>query len=225
MTVAEILERALSRSRRFVPEGTSATLTGTEAVSVVQDSLDALFQIGARVNPAFYGDSEDVTYSSGWARPTTAEAVDRIERADGEEVIVVPRSQPNAEPGFPCVYRWGRVYHPAGVTAGPETSETLTFLFSRIPERLSADTDEIDEAYPEGHTTLLELDVAIRAAIKDGGPTAEIVEALGGERTEAFRRYVAFLEHETTNERRSYGLVRKFTTNTLVPLHSMLAGG
>lgn len=229
MTVQEVIDRAMARSRRFVPEGTGATASPTELVDAVQDSLHALFQIAARVNPSFYGDTETVNYSAalgGWPRPAAAEAVERIERADGEEVIVVPMDQRNAEPGFPCVYRWGRVYKPAGTTPGPDAGEALVFYFSRVPDTLVDETSEIDAAYPVSCVALLELDVAIRLAIKDGGPTAdELLQPLLAERTEALRRYVAHLEHETVDERRAYGLVRKFSTNTLVPLHSMLAGG
>lgn len=208
-----------------MPDGPGATATAAELVPAVQDSLHALFQIAARVNPAFYGASVAVVWASGWPRPTDAEAIERIERADGENVVVVPSDQRQAEPGFPCVYRWGQTYFPAGVTPGPEEGETLTFFYSRQPAALSAPTDSIDSAYPTSHRTLLELDTAIRLAIKDGGATTEILEALGGERHDALSRYVAHLEHETIGERRTHGHIRKFNTATLVPVHSMLAGG
>lgn len=226
MTVQDVLDRAFARSRRFIPEGAGATAAPEELVPAVQDSLHALFQIGARVNGAYYGTSLAVAYvAPGWTRPADAESIDRIERSTGEEVVVVAMDQRDAEPGFPSIYRWGGIYRPAGVTPGPEAGETLTFFYSRRPASLSSATSTIDAAFPTSHRTLLELDVAIRLGIKDGGPSAEILGALGEERTEALKRYVAFLEHETVGERRSYGLVRKFATNTLVPLESMLAGG
>lgn len=229
MTVQDVLDRAFARSRRFVPESTA---TYDELVPAVQESLQALFQVAARVNGAFFGASADVPYAApGWARPSDAESVTRIERGAasganaGEEVVVVPMEQRDAEPGFPCVYRWGGLYRPSGVTSGPEAGETLTFFYSRQPAALSAPDDPIDAAFPVSHRVLLELDVAIRIAIKDGGATAEVLTPLASERREALNRYIAFLEHETAEERRSYGLVKKFVTNTLVPLESMLAGG
>lgn len=229
MTVQDVLDRAFARSRRFVPEGVGMTASPAELVPAVQDSLYALFQIAARVNPAFYGASRTVAYDAvagGWPRPGDAEAIERIERADGEEVVVVPMDQQAAEEGFPSVYRWGRIYKPAAVTTGPNAGEALTFYFSRVPNALVDENSVIDSAFPESHRTLLELDVAIRLALKDGGLTAgETLAPLVEERREALLRYVAFLEHETIEERRDYGLVRKFSTNTLVPLHTMLAGG
>lgn len=225
MTVQQILDRAFARSRRWIPEGTG-TASPEELVPAVQDSLNALFQIAARVNGAYFGASKTVSYAApGWKRPDDAESIDRIERASGEEVVVVPMDQRQAEPGFPCVYRWGGLYRPAGVTPGPNAGEPLTFFYSRMPAQLASPASAIDPAYPTSHLTLLELDVAIRIALKDGGPSVELVQPLRDERTDALHRYVAFLEHETADERRSYGLIRKFATNTLVPLHSMLAGG
>lgn len=223
MTVQEVIDRAMARSRRFVPDSTASA---EELVPAVEASLHALFQVAARVNGAYYGASRQVPYQApGWRRPDDAESIDRIERSDGEPVVVVPMDQRRSEPGFPCVYRWGGIYRPAGVTPGPAAGETLTFYYSRHPAPLNSPSDSIDAAFPASHRALLELDVAIRIALKDGGPTAELVQPLLLERESALNRYVAFLEHETVGERRSYGLVRKFATNTLVPLHSMLAGG
>jgi hypothetical protein len=225
LSVQQIIDQAFARSRRLVPEGPGATAQPAELVPVVQESLYALFQVAARVNSAFYGASLTVPYASGWARPSDAELIERIERTTGENVVVVPVDQRQQEPGFPSVYRWGGVFFPAGVTPGPEAGESLVFFYSRRPAPLSSATSTIDPAFPESHRALLELDVAIRLVLKDGGPTADILDALRAERTDALRSYVAFLEHETVGERRAIALVRRFSTNTLVPLESILAGG
>lgn len=226
MTVAEIIDRAFARSKVLVPPGEpGASASYAELVPVVQDSLHALFQIAARVNPAYFGASEPVAYASGgWPRPDAAEAVEAIERADGERVVIVPRGQRTfAEPGFPCVYRWGRVYRPAGVTPGPEADETLTFFFSRVPEALVDENSTIDADYPRSHASLLECDVAVRAVIKDGGAAAEIAPAVVAERRDALRRYVAHLEHETLGVRWADGPT--LPTPSLVSLEALLAGG
>lgn len=226
MTVQDVLDRAFARSRRFVPEGVGMTASPAELVPAVQDSLYALFQIAARVNPAFYGASRTVAYDAvagGWPRPSDAESIERIERATGEEVVVVPIDQQDAEEAFPSVYRWGRIYKPAAVATGPDAGEALTFYFSRVPDALVDEDSDIDSAFPESNSTLLELDVAIRLAIKDGGATAaETLQPLVSERAAALRRYVAFLEHETVGVRWRDGPPGR--TASLAALESLLAG-
>ena len=223
MTAQEVIDRAFSRSKRFLPNGTA---TPEELVPVVQDSLYALFQIAVRVNPDYFGADKVVEYTTpGWYRPSDAESVQLIERVGGGEVAVVSLNQRKAEPGKPSVYERGGIYRPAGVAAGPDPGESLTFFYSRSPAILVAPTSDIDPAFPESHRTLLELDVAIRMALKDGGPTADIVGALGAERRDALRRFVAFLEHETVGLHFTYGTRRRATEQSLVSLESLLAGG
>lgn len=222
-TAQDIIDRALMRWKGFQP-GVSAT--DSELLLDVGYALAAMYAVAARVNPYFFGDSKVVAYSApGWARPADAESVFRIERDSGEEVVVVPIDDKKAEAGKPSVYRWGQVYRPAGVTPGPTTDESLTFFYSKRAPMPATLNEDLDSAWPEHCNELLALEVAIRIGIKEGGQIAGgIVQAFSEERLRHFQRYIAFLEHEDIGERRRFALVRQFNTNTLVPVHSLLAG-
>ncbi len=224
-TAKQIILMAYAKSKRNNP-GTDASETG-ELLPLLHRALSALFAVGARVNPYFFAASSSVAYAGvGWPRPAAAEAVFGVETASGVEVVVVPREQKDAEPGLPSVYRWGQVYRPTGGVQGPTAADTLTFLYSKVPDAIATLDTELDPLWREGYNELLALELAIYMALKDGGERATSeVPPLREQRDAWVNRFVAHLEHETVGERRSYGHIRRFNTNTLVPIASLLAGG
>lgn len=194
-----------------------------EGRRIVQRSLQGLFAVAARVNPEYYGVDVDVDFdiaANGWLRPAVAEAVYRIERTDfGDEVIVVPRFDRQADVARPALYRRGKVYLSAGNPLDP-VNETLRFCCSKVPDALAAIADPVDALYPDHFAALLELEVAMYIALKDG--RMDEVAALRPQRDEWAALYIAHLEHETSNEVRRTGTLRTFQTPQLL---AMLAGG
>lgn len=217
-TVQQVLTAAYAKSTKNRPGaiGTEAT----ELVAVVGRALQGLFALGARVNPAFFGASAAVAYAApGWARPADAEAVLRIESSAGQEVVVVPLEDRQAELGKPAVYQLGQVYRGAGNALDP-TSGTLTFYYARRAQVPAALADPLDPLWPEAYLELLVLEVASALALKDG--RLDEVQALAAERNMWLARFVAFLEHESRVVSRSYGQVQHVPLAALVPL---LQGG
>ena len=220
-TVATILERAYAKSMKNAPDRLLAD--ATEGVNIVNVSLRALFCIGARVNVFFFATEEEIAFGSGgWGRPAAAESVFHMEH-EGEPVITVPFDDRAAEPTRKAVYRFGQVYRSAG-NPGDPTSGTLTFYYSRHPAAAGAPADSLDAMWPTAFDPLLEHEVAIHVALKDGGREEEVAILRDG-RDRWLRLFLAHLEHETINEYRRFGTVRYAPSDSVVPLASLLAGG
>lgn len=218
MTAQEVINLAYKESKRNVPDVTADE--ATELLPVLYRLLVGFFQLGARINPAFFGDTDDIAFQDpGWARPATAEAVYGIEKADGTEIEVVPRDQKDAEPGFPSVYPWGQIYRIANDANGAlQTTDTLTFFFSKIPDALPQLTSVIDPLWPERFKELLALELALYLARKESGERAEQeVPLLTPERDRLYQQFTAALEHETVGEAREFGRRETFNTPTIVP--------
>lgn len=196
----------------------------TELLNVVIRATRGLWAFAARINPTFFSTSTSVAFASpGWARPVNAESVFRIENVTPVEVVVVDIDDRKAETGKPAVYRLGQIYRGAGNALDP-ISGNLTFFFSKRPTdpaNLDALLDPLWEG-AEQFNELAILEVAIYLALKDG--RAEEIPGLTADRDNWAQLFAAFLEHETVNVVRRYGHVRRFNTDSLVPVMSLLAG-
>jgi len=179
-----------------------------EIVGVVHRSLRRYFTEGARVNPRVFSRTMEVGFSAtvfGWPKPS-ANAVYRIERGDGVEVIRVDFDQKDADPARPAVYELGGVYYPAGNALDPSAG-SLFFFISVRPRPLSAMTGDpagtLDPLWPEDFNGLLVLDVAMYLDRKD----SRSVELAA--RTEEWKlemeRYRSFLEMGNREVVRDYG--------------------
>jgi hypothetical protein len=225
-TPQDILEAAYAKSLKN-RAGTIATET-TELLQVVIRALRGLYAFAARINPAFFGDTATVAEASGWPRPPGAESVFRIEfnASPNAEVVVVPFDDRTAEEGLPAVYSFGQYYQSAGNALDP-TTEALDFYYAKRPDDPASVTATIDPLWVEQFNELLILEVAIYLAQKDLGESgrADELKVLMADRDRWLNLFVAHLEHETANERRRSGHVRRFNTNWMVPLNSLVAGG
>lgn len=218
----DILDAAYAKSLKNRP-GEIAT-NATELLKLVVRAMHGLYAYAARVNPMYFAETASVVYATpGWARPATAESVIRIEKADGTEVVVVPYDQRNAEPGKPALWRFGQVYRPASTNTINPQNESLTFFYSKRPTTPASLSATLDALWAEQFNELLALEVAIYLALKDG--RGEEVPGLTADRDRWIALYSAFLEHETAQERRSYGHAHRFTGPSLVSLTALLAGG
>ncbi len=134
----------------------------------------------------------------------------------------MPFDQRLAESGLPSVYRLGQVFRSSGNASDP-TSGDLTFFYAKTPTDAATLETSIDSMWPETYKELAVLEVATYLAAKDEreDETAYLVI----ERDKWLRMFLAFLEHETANERRSYGMAVPFNTGSMVPIASLLAGG
>lgn len=221
MKPEDILNDAYPKSKKFQPGKIVAE--ATEGLGVVNRVIRTFFQIGVRVNPTYFGDSATVAHNgtTGWPRPTYAEAVYRLEQS-GSEVVVVPFDQRAIEAGKPAVYRWGQIFRSAGNTGDP-TSGSIDFFYSKRPADATSLTDDIDSLWPEAYAELATLEVAAYMAAKD--KLTEELAYFVTERDRWLRLFIAHLEHETLNERRSWGHIQEFNTGSLVPVASLLTGG
>jgi hypothetical protein len=212
MIAAEIIAAAWLRSRKNDAEITADS--ELELLPVLQRKLRKRIAQSVRVNRTFYSDVLAVpAFNSAWPRPVAAVSVFRIERASGKQVAVVDVDESDADPARPSVYELGGAFHPAGVPAGPDPAETLTFFFVRraiVPTTL---LDSIDPAFPDDHVDVLILDVAAHLALKDG--RSEELAIIGAELQEAEAMYVQSLEHSTLNVQRRRNQAQQFTSQRL----------
>lgn len=220
MTPEDILNDAYPKSKKFQPGKIVAE--STEGLGLVNRVIRTMFQIGTRVNPTFFGATSTVAFASpGWARPAAAEAIYRLE-VSGAEVVVVPFGQRTIESGKPAVYRLGQIFRSAG-NAGDPASGNIDFFYSKRPTDAATLATAIDSLWPEAYSELATLEVAAYMAAKD--KLGDELAYFTSERDRWLRMFIMFLEHETMNERRSYGHVQMFNTGSLVPIASLLAGG
>lgn len=216
-TVQQILTAAYAKSTKNRP-GTIAT-ENTELLQTVYRAMAGLFAFAARVNPTYFAKSSGVVGAgapASFARPADAESIFRIETNTGAEVAVVPYFDKSAESGMPAVYRIGQQFISAGNAGDPAAGVTLTFFYSKRPDVPATLASTIDPLWNEQYNELLVLEVAIYLAAKDG--RMDEVQQLVGERNRWVALFVAFLEHETSNERRRFGHLNRINTNTLMPL-------
>lgn len=223
-TTRMILQWAYGKSLKNVP-GAIAT-ESDELFQLVLRAMRGLYAAAARVNPTFFGTSANVVFAgTGWARPQDAELIFRLTNATtnpGSEIVVVPFDNPMTEPGMGAVYRWGQVYIPAGHALDPINTDHINFFYSKRPS-VPANLDAtIDALWQEDFNELLVLIVALYLAEKDG--RKEEIEGYMRDIEKWTGLYVAFLEHETVNERKNYGHIHRFNTPSMVPILSLLTG-
>ncbi len=222
-TVQQILDAAHSRSTKNDP-GLIAT-QATELLQVVIRAMRGLYAFAARVNPIYFAEQINVPFAAGgWIRPAAAESIWRIELPAGTEVVVVPYDdRAKAEPTKPAVYEFGQKFRPATALAPNPQAGDLVFFYAKRPADPANLAANLDALWTEQFNELLILEVSVYLALKDG--RIDEVAALKAERDPWVNRFVAHLEHATANERRRFSQVRRFNTNTIVPLRSLLAGG
>lgn len=215
MTPQQIILGAYGRSKLNNP-GKIAT-ESTELLGRVNQALTRCFRFAARINPEFFGKEDAVAFAaSGWARPADAELVFWIEK-DGAQVIVVPRWDRKADTGRPAVYRMGQQYKSAGNPSDP-TAGSLTFCYARRPAAAGSLGATLDSAWPDAFAPLLELELAMFLALKDG--RGDEMAVLKVDRDAHAQEFMTFLEHETVGE------VRRFErTLHLPPAGAALIGG
>ena len=218
-TGQDIVNGALAKSSKNEPPNFSPA----EQIRRVNDRLHGLYELAARVNPGFFAEIANVAESAGtWPRDEEGLSIERIEQnSDGAEVAVVPFDDRQAEPSVLSVYEWGQVFtavtNPAGTPAG-----SLDFYQAKRPALITnLSPDTLDPQWREDFNELLQLEVAIEFANKDGRQGEE-TPALIQDRNGWLARFVSFLEHSTGNLRRRKGNRKTINVETLIPL---LAGG
>lgn len=217
----QILDQAIPRSGYNVPGVSGAD---AELLLLVTRSFRALWAAAARINPGYFGEVATVSYNgtTGWPRPTNAELVDAIEKADGTEVSIVPREDRSLDGVEARLWEWGQLFRSPGGTLDP-TTEDLTFYISvRAPAPATLDTN-LDDRFPDDFTALLVEEVAIYLALKDG-PRSEEAAQIRVSRDSWLRLYLAHLDHATGNIRRRFH-PRRFAGQQLVPFGQLFAGG
>jgi len=204
-TVSDVLNIAFARDKRAQR---NKSATDEELFRVLSEVMGRYFAEGQRVNLNWFIEEEPVPHEDtvdGWSRPENAESVRRIELPSGEPVSVVPFDNKGVEPYKPAIYRVGRTYKrvPDANIKGRKVktnpvppNATLTFYYSRVPNRnrVTALATQLDEMWPDGHETLLGVELALYMARKDNREEGQA--ALEAQRVEQATRFFKFLEHE-----------------------------
>ena len=206
-TVADVINIAYARNKR-AQRGKDAT--DEELFKVITEVMGRYFAEGQRVNQAWFTVEEPVnavqnpeTGAVHWPRPERAESVHRIVTPAGQRVAKVPYDKLGVEPYKPAVYRIGRVYRrvpdkdevPGRIVDNPlQPNATLTFYYTRRPDPVNSPSVQLDSMWPDGHETLLGIEVALFLSRKDN--RTEDYPALEAQREEQATRFFRFLEHE-----------------------------
>lgn len=228
-SVQSIVDAGFGLSRFSRPE-----LIPAQAAALIQvcnRTQVTLFQFAARVNPLYFSDQVDVALTSGaWSRPTNAEAVFRLEGRGAAttpnitgEVLVVPYDDRAAFVGQPAVYRLGTRFFSAGNTGDPTAGE-LRIFYARRPAPLSTFASLTDAAFPDEFLPIFHYEVAAFNARADGGRDGELQEMVA-ERNRHIALFEQFLEHETLNETRRFGELRRFPVEQRAPLTALVQAG
>ena len=136
---------------------------------------------------------------TAWTAPATSK-IHRIEKADGTKVHVVDVD--DQEAAFdPRVYRLTDAVYTVGTNQNP-ASEALVFIHATVPATLSATGNNLQGSWPEWWTRILELEVALFLAIKDGRSSeAQMVQA---ELLAKKAEFDADMEEDQTTEEHRY---------------------
>lgn len=232
-TVGEIIDICYSRNKR-AQRGVDAT--DEELWNFLQGVMNRYFADGQRINRAWFTEEDAVSYDAnygGWLRPERAESVHQVMLGD-EEVARVPFDNQGAEKWKPAVYRVHRapsgrtgkqVYRIASsskrkVPNALTAASQLVFHFSRRPIDVESTTQDLDPMWPEGHETLLGLELAVILAVKDGPSRAQDVADLrtGEDGLQAHaRKFFEFMEHEDVGTVYPEGRPREWAPGSMRP--------
>lgn len=218
-TGQDIVNGALAKSSKNEPTNFSPT----EQIRRVNDRLNGLYEVAARVNPGFFAEIANVAEAAGtWPRSETALSIKRMEQnSDGAEIVVVPVDDQQAEPSKLSVYEWAQVFTAVTNAAGTPTG-SVDFYQARRPTLITnLSPDTLDPQWREDFNELLQLEVAIEFSNKDGRQGEE-TPALIADRNTWLLRFVSFLQHTTANLRRRKGNRQNINIEELLPF---LAGG
>jgi len=177
--------------------------TDAQLIAVVDLAQKKYFSLANSINPAFFGKRDTVAApgaNTPWASPSDAEVIYRIEDASGERVRVVDINNQEAAYG-PAVYHVGQGFYSTGTDPNP-ASETLTFFFGKQPATVAAVDTSLDGLWHDGDDSILELEVAMHLAVKDG--RADDVAMLSGlleGRVNIFTAKVAAFDASVTEAR------------------------
>jgi len=164
-TAQNIFDRAFAYSAANDPE---ITATSAELLMVLNNRLRRLWRRASKINPAFFGMTEDITQVAGsWPRPVGAIKVFGVELTDGKEVHIVPPMQRLETAMAPRVYRLGNKYFTVAEAGDPAGGVTLRFYFSERPTLLTATSEELPANLPPEVESLLEVYIAEYLALKD----------------------------------------------------------
>lgn len=190
------------------------TERSAELFEVTMRAMRRLYLFSTRINPEFFGTSENVNFSAGgWTRPTSALAIWRIENPGTNEVIVVPRSQLTADEGRPAVYRLGQRYFSAGNALDP-VSGSLTFFYTKKPTTPGAFATAFASDWPTDFDGLLIAETALYLARQDG--RTDEAATIKSERDEWAVEFANFLETEQLNVVYLYGSSKNYNVPDLI---------
>lgn len=195
---------------------------GAELLDALNRILRQAFAIGARVNPEFFATKTTTAIAAGaWPRPPAAESIIAIRGGPavvpgtlvGEDIVVVPFTDVEADPGSPCLYELGQKFYGTGPLA--PTGGDLDFYYATQAATLLTQADALDPLWPTRFDGLLIAELALWLAQKDG--RADEVQLLSQELARWQRIYVAHLQHATPIEVRRFAVRREFNLKTLYP--------
>lgn len=198
--VSSLIDAAYNRSLKARPAQFNEPV---ELLGIVKRSVLECFLAAADVDPKFFGKQASVAFASGgWARPTDAVSVFRIENPSGTRVVEVSLHDREADVAQPAVYLLGLTYYGAGNALDP-VSGNLTMFYARTPVQPAAISDSTDPAlgseWDEIHILTLYRHMVDKDAANHPPGESERVTAELGRWMEMFRGYVGGASTSTVN--------------------------
>lgn len=222
-TPRDILLGAYGKSKKNQPQ--QIATEETELLNVVIRALRGIYAIASLVNPAHYAGKNTVTGAGGaWLLPDGVTSIWRLEKTDGSDVDLVPVEERTSALGAAVIY-YGRQYWPANAgTPDPDPAADSLVIYASSHPADPADLDStLDPLWDEDFNELLELEVAVYLAIKDGRD--EEIGPLRDERDRWAGLFLQTVELMNLTEVRAFELAPMSNTNRAVPVSAYLAGG
>ncbi|HJX74918.1 MAG TPA: hypothetical protein VJ247_01095 [Gaiella sp.] len=211
-TPNDILAAALAFSTKNRPEW--ITSKSGELVETVMRAMRGLYLFGASVNPSYFAEKADVAAAAGsWARPATANAVILIRNPAGQEVIVVPENQQDADRSRPALFQRGLQYFGAGGPLDP-VAGALTFTYAKKATKPATADAAFDASWNTDFDGLLATETAIYLAIQDG--RIDEASAYVGSRDAWAKQFAAWLDIETVPRVYAYRIGRGVSIPDLI---------
>lgn len=207
----DIITSALGYSTKNRPEW--ATSKETQLFDTLMRAMRGLYLVAASVNPSRFGKSAAVNYAAGWTTPADCNSIYYIENGNGDEVIVVPVEQKQADRSRPAIYQEGVKFFGAGNTIDP-SGGALTFHYAMKATKPANVNTDFSAEWNTDFDALLTVESAIYMAVQDG--RADEAGAWVGSRDSWVKQFVGWLEMETVPRVFGYGASRNYNVNDLI---------
>ncbi len=214
MDAQGFIAAAVARSFRNMGQPAASS---DELLGVLSRLFHGYYAEAADQNPSLFALRASVAWNVGgyWIAPSDQYALYEIQAPGGEEIVVVPFSDPRAEPSVGAVFRLGLNYYPAG-NANDPSNVALTFTYQPVPPVFATLSAIPPTTWPAQFNERVICDLATYLAEKDG--RADDIQAMQAEAGKWKRYYLTWLSMADSNTVRRFSVPQQVPTPQIIPV-------